>query len=99
MAILNIVEMGQSDAQGLPSHLLPWIAVQTLTVGATSTASATFNSATKRVRLTSDVDCWVAFGAAPTAVVEECLLLQGGTGAETFSINPTATAKLAVIEA
>lgn len=41
-----------------------------LTVNATSAASGDFTAGVTILRLFSTVDCWIAFGSAPTAVAE-----------------------------
>ena len=53
------------QVQGTPAH--PATAQQTVTVGASSTASNVFNASTTIVELVSDVVCSIAVGTAPIA--------------------------------
>lgn len=43
----------------------------------TATQSAAFNAATKLIRMVSDADCHVAFGADPTADTDDEKLIAG----------------------
>lgn len=47
---------------------------QAVNIEATSNASDAFGATTRMVRLTPDVDCYILFGAAPTAQTSDLLL-------------------------
>lgn len=77
---LKIFEMRRdlpenNGASALPS--VPWNAEKSLAISASSAASAAFANGTRAVRLVADVDCLVAFGAAPTATVNSYPLKAG----------------------
>jgi hypothetical protein len=72
---------------------------QVITVGSSSVASATVNSLTTRVILTSTTDCWVSFGATPTAAVATTGNIFVPAGVPSYPISVTGgTTKIAVIE-
>lgn len=49
-------------------------------------SSAAFNDSTRIVRLVSDTQCYIVFGAAPTATANSMLL--PALGVEYFGVNP-----------
>lgn len=98
MASLYITEFqasgnSKSGAQLQVGHQ-PAVAMQKLTFS-TSTQSAVFEERTLFVRLHTDADCHVVFGADPTATTNHMPMLADST--EYFSITPSQ--KLAVIAA
>ena len=73
----------------------PPIAQQRVAIGATSTQSSVFNSATRFVRLHSDQVCSVQFATSPTAAATSRRLAANQT--EYFGIPPNGTYRVAVI--
>jgi hypothetical protein len=55
------------DDYGHPIQALAQGVNQTLAIGASSAASAAFAAGAKIVRLVATQNCWIAFGANPTA--------------------------------
>ena len=69
MAVLYITEYARvaADPNGdLAMSLEPPVAEQTISITGSSTQSNAFNTATKFVRLHTDVVCSVLFGLSPT---------------------------------
>lgn len=60
----------------VPIALEPVLAPQKVSF-TTATQSAAFNAATKLIRMVSDADCHVAFGADPTADTDDEKLIAG----------------------
>lgn len=75
------------------------VTAQTVTVGASSAASAAWNASTTRVILTATTDCWVAFGATPTASAGAAGNVFVPAGIYGYPFIITAGQKLAVIQA
>ena len=69
---------------------------ETVAVGASSVQSALFPNATKTVRCTATVDCWIELGTNPTAAANTSTFLPAGA-IEYFAA--TAGMRLAVIRA
>jgi hypothetical protein len=71
MPTLFITEAGHMGKDGasdvVPVMQMPALANQAITISSTSAQSAALNAATTIVLLQSDTDCWVVFGANPTA--------------------------------
>ncbi len=63
----------------------PAIAEQAVTF-TTATQSSAFNAATKIVRVAADAQCYIAFGANPTATANSKLL--PSFGVEYFGVTP-----------
>lgn len=63
----------------------PSIATQAITF-TSETDSAAFNDSTRMVRVVSDIQCYVVFGAAPTATADSMLL--PAFSVEYFGVNP-----------
>jgi len=61
-------------------------ATQNVTVGVSSTQSTAFRPQTRQVRLVSDADCYIAFGASATATTSSMLLPAGVV--EYFEVHP-----------
>ncbi len=86
MGNLYIQEYECTINQGkVQAGLEPRIASQKVSF-TTSAASASFNSATRFIRLWSDIDVWVKFDFDPTAVVTDMPLAAGVP--EYFGVNP-----------
>ena len=51
-----------------------------------ATSSAAFNDSTRLVRVASDTQCYIVFGAAPTATANSMLFPSHGV--EYFGVNP-----------
>lgn len=83
MAVLYITELESlgtpSEGGHLPVAHMPPVAEQTLGISGSSAASSAFNAATRFVRLETDTNCSIAFGAAPTA--QSVSTTQTGSGA------------------
>ena len=75
------------------------VASQSVTVGGTSAVSAVWNGSTTRVILVSTTDCWVAFGATPSAVAAAAGAIFVPSSVYGYPITVTAGQKLAVIQA
>ena len=75
MATLHIIECPSVGLQpgGQPTAVAEPITAQHVTF-TTSTASAAFNAATRIAWLYSTIDCYIAFGAAPTATTSTSFL-------------------------
>lgn len=89
MANLNIVEvsgLARGSGQGPQIIQLPPVATQNRSLTGTSQQSSAFNTATKIVRLKSDVDCYVEFGTSPTAATTSLHLTAGAV--EYFGVKP-----------
>lgn len=63
----------------------PSIATQAITF-TSAESSAEFNDSTRIVRIVSDAQCYVAFGASPTATANS--MLMPAFGVEYFGVNP-----------
>lgn len=93
---------GKPSTTGVPSgntpvfeNIIPGVS-QVVAIGATSTRSTAFQPTTTIIRMVANQDCFVALGAAPTALADgTCMVVQGG--AETY-IGVTPGQKLAVIQ-
>ena len=68
MAFLYITELKNATNDN-PNNPTPGVVVakQRVAVGASTIASAAFNAATKRIRISCDVPCQVEFAAAATS--------------------------------
>ena len=73
---------GDGTAQAVKE---PSITTQAVSFAA-ATASAAFNPLTRIVRVVSDTQCYIVFGAAPTATANSMLL--PAFGVEYFGVNP-----------
>lgn len=67
---------------------------QSVAIGAASTQSVAFGANSKYIRLVATQNCYVAFGANPTALVTSILLIANVV--EFFGVTPGQ--KLAVLE-
>ena len=74
--------IGDGEAQAVKE---PSIATQAIAF-TTATPSAAFNPLTRIVRVTTDTQCYIAFGASPTATANSMLL--PAFGVEYFGVNP-----------
>lgn len=75
---------GRGDSMPVAQH--PGLAIQNITFTATHGASAAFNRNTKLIRVVSDADCRIVFGASPVAVTTDMLVKAGS--AEYFGVSP-----------
>ena len=98
MATLSILEFGNlagaMNGGNAQAALGPPVAKQTIAIGSTSTASATFNSQTRLLRIATDTNCYIAMSTAPTATSTGAWPMFAGT-VEYFGTK--AGQKLAVI--
>jgi hypothetical protein len=71
---------------------------QTIDITASSGQSAVVSSTTKRIILTSTVDCWVALGSSPTATLatDTSIFLSAGIPSYPLAVTPSIT-KVAAI--
>lgn len=67
-------------------RLTPRGTAQKVAIGASHAESSAFGATTKVVRLVSDVNCYVAFGAAPVATSSSLLMIAGVP--EFFGVQP-----------
>lgn len=93
--------MSRSKEASADDVLAPWQAIvpgtsQKVTIGGTSAASSALGAGTTIVRVFSDTDCHLAFGAAPTAVATGTNLFLPAGIAEYFGVTPGS--KIAVIQ-
>ena len=99
MATLYIREYATQglDTAGIrvAAGLEPPLADQTVAIGASSTASAAFQTGTKFVRLHCDAICSILFGTAPTALATSARMAANQT--EFFAVPPGQSYKVAVI--
>lgn len=98
MPVLNITEFGNVVVDNgcvIPAPIIPPNASQGLAFTATSAQSAVFSNATALVRLLSDVDCYVAFGANPTAVTASSMKIAGNQ--DTWVAVKSSGLRLAVV--
>lgn len=73
----------------------PAVASQTLVIDVASTPSAAFNIRTRFVRIHTDLNCSLEWGAAPVAVAGSCDMVAGQT--EYFGVVNATGLKVAVI--
>ena len=99
MANINITELTSqgrdSNSLLLPIMQMPALTVQNVAIGATSVASATFQSQTGVIRVRADAACAVLIGTDPTALITSTML--DANSAEYFSVPIGGAFKLAVI--
>lgn len=101
MAFLSITELNEVQYVGIQGNTgsnlqiakVPPVAEQKLGVSGASVQSAAFNSATKYVRLYTDIACCVAWGTNPVAVTTS--MPMSAASAEYFGV--TVGHKVAVI--
>ena len=90
MSNLSVTEYDNTtlDARGdsMPVATNPGVTIQNISFTATAGVSAAFDRDTKLVRVISDADCRILFGANPTAVVTDMLLKAGSV--EYFGVTP-----------
>jgi len=67
MSAINVVEFGTTQLGAIPIATTPPVASQNVTISGTSAQSAALNTATKIIRVCSDVACYIKVGANPTA--------------------------------
>lgn len=81
MATLNVVQYRLPIGRGMQWQVLnvPELASEPVTIGAEAALSEAFDDSCNCVELTTDTDCWVKFGLAPTAQAGDILLLAGQT--------------------
>lgn len=81
MATLYVTEFASLASAGSYAQAAqtPPLAAYTLAIAAGSAASPAFNAKTKIVRLHTDANCSIKFGAAPTAVPGETRMAAGTT--------------------
>lgn len=75
-----------TDHRGRPIPALTPGDSQRVAVGVSSAQSAALSSETIIVRVVADVDCYLAFGANPTATNTDLFLAAGDT--EYFGVTP-----------
>lgn len=101
MATLYITEFVKQgrDGAGFPNQNAtpeePAMAEQTVAIGASSVASATFNAKTTMVRLHCDVVCSISVAATPTATATNRRLAANTT--EFLALPANSGLKVAVI--
>jgi len=90
MGIVNIAEfekMGRENAGGmLPIAEVPALATNSVTSSGASADSDAFNTETNFVRIKTDTDIYIEFGASPTAAPEDIMMAAGDT--EYFAVTP-----------
>lgn len=92
---------GTQAASNQWQALIPGVS-QIIAVGASSVASSAFQTLTTVVQLSSTTDCWVMFGATPTAAVPTVTAASGGSifiqGGQIVVFGVTPGTKIAAIE-
>jgi hypothetical protein len=101
MATLYITEYGligkDRASSTVPAAAVPELAVQTVSLSTSSAASSALNAQTALIRLQSDLDCFVTFGASPTASTSKTPL--AANTPEYFCVTPNTSVKVAAITA
>lgn len=88
-AVLDAIKVAQTIGK---------VTAQTLSLGLTSVQSSVVSSTTKRVVLTSTMDCWVDIGANPTATLASGTSFLLAAGVPSYPIDVIASiSKIAVI--
>lgn len=88
-AVLDAIKVAQTISK---------VTAQTLSLGLASTQSSVVSSTTKRVVLTSSMDCWVDIGANPTATLATGASFFLAAGIPSYPMDVvSSTSKIAVI--
>lgn len=90
MPTLYVTEFSESGLGSSPRQLpmapLPAVASQAVTISGTSAQSSPFSTATRAIRVHTDVVCSIFVGANPTATTSNARMAADQT--EYFSVQP-----------
>lgn len=94
-ATAYVTEFRERPPVTYQAAIMPALVNQAVTFTTSSVQSAVFNYQTALVRVHCDADCWIIFGASPTATLTVMKLVAGQT--EYFTVVPASDMRLAVI--
>lgn len=87
----------RKDANGA-IYPFPQVDLTQFVAFTTTTQSANLNAGTNMVTLTATVNCWIAFGANPSATKGAGSFYMPSTVALQFSVDHNTTQKIAVLQ-